>query len=237
MLLFTSWHLWEPPPSGLILCHRSRPISMLVKPQIPPILPDLPWAAGLLWSAEVVKAHCGLSSAYNTSRAALNLDESDPIRLGHHLQHAKTFMLSIVEVLGLQTTNPLPLEYLQVLDAAVSSLVDGLRVALGEATAVLAIIFTIYWVFWPTVCFTVRAPKYHAPKWSPSRGVESGVVPGRSSLRPFSRRPSVLDETSAFRNLPLPSPSTKIHSRHTWPCTRLNDNPILSSQILHLIKL
>ena len=145
----------RPPPLSTFLHSRFLPpiclvsliqSSTLAMTQIPQILPSLPPATGLLWSAEVTEAHRGLTSAFKISRAALNLDESDPVRLGHHLQHAKTFMLSIVEVLGHQTANPLPSEYIEDLYHAVSSLVDGLQSALNEATAAFVTFSLIYLV-------------------------------------------------------------------------------------------
>jgi hypothetical protein len=104
---------------------------------IPQTLPDLPLPPSVTtpWSAEVVQAHRGLFTAYKTSRAALNLDESDPIRLGHHLHHARTYMVSIVEVLGLQEADPLPSTYIKGITQAISALVTGLQTALAESTA------------------------------------------------------------------------------------------------------
>jgi hypothetical protein len=153
-------HSWET-PFGFTLRHHPPGSSTLANSQIPPILPGLPPAADLPWSAEVVEAHRGLTSAFNISRAALNLDESDPIRLGHHLQRAETFMLSIIEVLGLQTVNPLPPEYIEALRSAVLLLVEGLRIAMREATAAFVASFTNCSASQLIVYFAVRAPKYH----------------------------------------------------------------------------
>ena len=97
-------------------------------------LPSLPPANVLPWSADVVSAHQGLTSAYLASRRALGLDESDPIRLGHHLKQAKTFMSSIVDALALETTNPLPASYIKIMREMVSGLVIDLQVAHKEAT-------------------------------------------------------------------------------------------------------
>ena len=114
----------------------------MAQSQIPVTLPGLPHAIGTPWSVQIVEAHNGLTSAFRSSRAALNLDESDPIQLGHHLKQAETFMVSIVEVLGHQTTNAntLPQEYIKTINDAVSSLVLGLRLALTEATTVFVIL-------------------------------------------------------------------------------------------------
>lgn len=108
----------------------------MAQSKIPSTLPSLPPTAGLPWPAEIINAHSGLASAFTASWRALNLDESDPIRIGHHLKQAETFMASIVEVLSTQTSNPLPPEYTGALREAVNSLVDGLQIALGQATLV-----------------------------------------------------------------------------------------------------
>ena len=107
---------------------------MLRWPKISLTLPSLPPALVLPWSAEVVEAHRGLTSAFLTSQRALNLDESDPIRLGHHLKLAETFMTSIVNALNLQTDNPLPPEYIRTIGESVELLIKGLRVAYSQAT-------------------------------------------------------------------------------------------------------
>lgn len=106
---------------------------------IPSSLPPLPSATAAPWSAEVIEAHRGLASTFGISYRALNLDESDPIRLGHHLKQAETFMTSIVDVLSIQQDNPLPPEYIATIKEAVTSLVDGLRVALNEAASALVV--------------------------------------------------------------------------------------------------
>jgi hypothetical protein len=75
-----------------------------------------------------------LCAAFRASQAALNLDESDPIRLGHHLHQAKTFMVSIVDVLSRQTANPLPPGYIKEVGDATRMLVNALEMAFTEAT-------------------------------------------------------------------------------------------------------
>jgi hypothetical protein len=107
-------------------------------PAVPLALPTLPPAAGAPWSAEIVNAHQGLTSTFRISRAALNLDESDPIRLGHHLERTEVFMSSIVEVLASHTINPLPRQYIDELRSTVSTLAKELQQVLQEAKTVFA---------------------------------------------------------------------------------------------------
>ena len=110
------------------------------QPEILSTLPSLPPATALPWSAEIIQAHGGLVSAFGISYRALNLDESDPICLGHHLKQAQTFMTSISDVLGTQTEIPLPTEYIEAIKGAVRSLVHGLQDSLDWATSAFATI-------------------------------------------------------------------------------------------------
>jgi hypothetical protein len=99
-----------------------------------PPFPSLPPSNVLPWSADVVSAHQGLSSAYLASQRALKLDESDPIRLGHHLKQAETFMRSIVDALACESANPLPDEHIGIIRELVDRLAVDLRVAHKQAT-------------------------------------------------------------------------------------------------------
>ena len=119
--------------------------SLPIKAQIPSSLPPLPVSTTQPWSADIIQAHRGLTSSFGISYRALNLDESDPIRLGHHLKQAETFMCSIVDALSLQEHNPLLAEYIGSLEEAVELLVDGLKDALSQATLAL-VIHTVYTV-------------------------------------------------------------------------------------------
>ena len=110
---------------------------------IPPELPELPPSTTLPWPAEVVQAHCELQAGFRVSQAALNLDESDPIRLGHHLQRAKTIMVPVVEVLRRKKSNPLPPTYIKGITESVFALVEGLQLALTKATAACVLYFLL----------------------------------------------------------------------------------------------
>ena len=106
--------------------------------KIPSTLPPLPLplAPSAPWTAAIVEAHRGLSTAFLASRRALNLDESDPIRLGHHIKQAETFMTSIIDALGSQTDNPLPPSYIREIRNSIALLVSGLHTAHDQATSV-----------------------------------------------------------------------------------------------------
>lgn len=102
---------------------------------IPNTLPALPPAGEVPWSAEIIEAHRTLCTTFLASRRALGLDESDPIRLGHHCKQAEAFMISIVDALHRIEDNPLPEDHIRTVREAVVLLADGLRIAHKEATS------------------------------------------------------------------------------------------------------
>jgi len=109
---------------------------MSVPVKIPLALPSLPLSPSAPWSAEVTGAHRGLSAAFLASRRAIDLDESDPIRLGHHIKQAETFMTSIIDVLGSQSDSPLPPSYIETIRDSTTQLISGLHAAHNRATSV-----------------------------------------------------------------------------------------------------
>jgi len=141
-------------------------------------LPPLPPANGVPWSAEVIQAHRGLTSAFGVSYRALNLDESDPIRLGHHLKQVETFMTSVIGVLGTYAENPLPPKYIDTVGGAIESLADGLRDALGRATS--ALVTPLHRVLGLCLQSTkVKGRMYPTSQLSPQRGVVGAGGHGR----------------------------------------------------------
>lgn len=95
---------------------------------LPPLVPtDTPWPA------EIVTAHERLTSMFSSARNALNLDESDPIKLRFHLDRASTIMVSIIDALATQNVATLPDQYIISLAQDVGSLVVHLRHALDGA--------------------------------------------------------------------------------------------------------
>ena len=117
--------LWRLEDSSMS-ASQSQPLPL---PEFLPILPDP--SRQTPWGADITDAHAELVSAYNSARLALNLDESDPIRLRFHLDRATGFMADLVTTLGLQENNPLPPSYIVPLAAAVGSLVEWLRYTLN----------------------------------------------------------------------------------------------------------
>jgi hypothetical protein len=197
-------------------------MSTLAKSKIPLTLPPLPPATGAPWSADVIQAHCGLVSAFGTSYRALNLDESDPIRLGHHLKQAETFMTSIVDVFSTQTDNPLPPWYVETIGWAVESLADGLRSALSRAT--LVFVSPMMYTEAALTALIVKSQVYQRSMYLLCREVAGVVDHERSSPKHFSKRPSSLGETSVFQNWHLLFQSTRTLSKTTCTSTRSHDN-------------
>lgn len=92
--------------------------------QLPP-LPHAPLEAP--WPPEIHTAHMQLVSSFDSSRRALNLDESDPVRLRFHLDRAVTVMVSIVDSLAAQEHPHLPINHINSLAHSVATLVIYLR--------------------------------------------------------------------------------------------------------------
>jgi len=94
-----------------------------------PHIPPLPILPGTPCPADIVMAHQQLQNAFTSSLAALRLDEADPIRLGHRFQHAKAFILPLVNAMAGQDDFPLPLRYVQLLKEMTTDLVERLETA------------------------------------------------------------------------------------------------------------
>lgn len=97
-------------------------------------LPPLPEPRGSRpWPADVTDAHCRLRLLFSSARSALNLDESDPIRLKFHLHRATSLMLPLVRALGCREDYPLLEAHVQLLAQNIGRLVIHLRNTLDGA--------------------------------------------------------------------------------------------------------
>jgi hypothetical protein len=184
----------------------------MVQRNIPSSLPPLPPATAHPWSGEVVDAHRGLTSAFLSSRRALNLDESDPVRLGHHVKQAETFMVSIVDTLSSQRDNPLPTVYIQGVRDAVTSLLAGLQTAMAHATSAYALSHHSSGNAADEI-LAVSGRGSHRSRQSLLRRAEAEAGPAKSSPKPSSKRYSGQGETSASQNLPQPLAFIGIRSK------------------------
>lgn len=93
-------------------------------PTLPPPSHCVPWPADILDGHETMKA------TYDAGSCALNLDESDPIRLRHHEKQIKTIMLSALQALAAYERPPLPEDYIR-------AVVNSIRELAGAVTAAL----------------------------------------------------------------------------------------------------
>ena len=92
--------------------------------------PELPPRSGHApWPADIADGHNTLKSAYEAASRALNLDDSDPIRLRHHEKQTRTVVLSTLQALAAHESPPLPERYIE--DAA--SLIRKLAVSMAAA--------------------------------------------------------------------------------------------------------
>lgn len=76
--------------------------------------PDLPSRpGGIPWPADIIDGHTALKSVHEATSRALNLDESDPIRLRHYDKQIKGVMLSTLQALAASEKPPLPEHYIK----------------------------------------------------------------------------------------------------------------------------
>lgn len=92
--------------------------------------PELPSRSGRLpWPAGITDGHNALKMTYEAASRALNLDESDPIRLQHYEAQIKTVMLPTLQALAACERPLLPEHYIK--DAA--NLIQGLARSMATA--------------------------------------------------------------------------------------------------------
>jgi hypothetical protein len=96
-----------------------------------PALPSA--AANMHWSANIVEAHRTLTSIFNSARASLNLDESDPTRVRFHLTRIVNEVYPILEAVSLQEDEPLSPDLVRSMVLAFSLLFIRLQSALENS--------------------------------------------------------------------------------------------------------
>jgi len=84
------------------------------------------------WSADIIDGHNTLKAAHDAVSRALNLDESDPIRLRHHEKQIKTVMLSTLQALATQRNPPLPERYVEDAANSIRQLAGSVAIALNS---------------------------------------------------------------------------------------------------------
>jgi hypothetical protein len=102
-------------------------------PLAPAKFPELPSRSGHApWPAAITDGHNTLKAYHEAASRALNLDESDPIRLRHYEKQTKTVMLSILQALAACGNPPLPEYYIKGVANLVRQLAHSMSTALGS---------------------------------------------------------------------------------------------------------
>lgn len=96
---------------------------------LPHRIPPLPILPGTPCPAEIMTAYQQLQNAFTSSYVALQLDEADPMCLGHRCRHTKAFLLPLITAMANQDDFPLPLRYIQLLREIVANLMTQLEAA------------------------------------------------------------------------------------------------------------
>ena len=103
---------------------------------MPPLakFPELPSRSSHApWPAAIVDGHNTLKATYDAASRALNLDESDPIRLQHYEKQTKTLMLSTLEALAACGNPSLPEHYIEDIANLVRELAQSMTTALSSS--------------------------------------------------------------------------------------------------------
>ena len=103
---------------------------------MPPLakFPELPSrSCHAPWPAAITDGHSTLKATYDAACRALNLDESDPIRLRHYEQQIKTTMLSTLQALAACGNPPLPENYIEDVVIHVRELARSMTTALSSS--------------------------------------------------------------------------------------------------------
>ena len=96
-------------------------------PELPPRSGHAPWPTG------ITEGHDTLKATYNAASQALNLDESDPIRLKHYERQTKTVMLPTLQALAASGGPPLPERYIEDVANLVQTLAGLMAAALSSS--------------------------------------------------------------------------------------------------------
>ena len=94
-------------------------------PELPPCSGHAPWPAG------ITDSHDTLKTVYDAASRALNLDQSDPIRLRHCEKQTKTAMLSTLQALAACVNPPLPDSYIKYTANVIRKLAGSMATALN----------------------------------------------------------------------------------------------------------
>ena len=118
-----------------VRARSSSSIAERCKLTLPPAeFPELPSrSCHAPWSAAITDGHDTLKAAYGAASRALNLDESDPIRLRHYETQIKTVMLSTLQALAACKAPPLPEHYIEDVANLIRKLAGSMATALDSS--------------------------------------------------------------------------------------------------------
>jgi hypothetical protein len=85
------------------------------------------------WPASITDGHNTLKVVYEAASRALNLDESDPIRLRHYENQTRTVMLSTLQALAACENPPLPERYIEDAADSIRELAGAMATALDSS--------------------------------------------------------------------------------------------------------
>ena len=74
-----------------------------------------------------------MKAAYQAASRALNLDESDPIRLRHYDKQIKTVLLSTLQAVATHENPPIPEQYIESIAELVRKLAHSMTTALKSS--------------------------------------------------------------------------------------------------------
>ena len=118
-----------------VRARSSSSIAERRKLTLPPAeFPELPSrSCHAPWPAAITDGHNTLKVAYSAASRALNLDESDPIRLRHYETQIKTVMLSTLQALAACEAPPLPERYIEDVANLIRTLAGSMATALDSS--------------------------------------------------------------------------------------------------------
>jgi len=96
--------------------------------------PELPSRSSQApWPADITDGHLAMKATHKAASRALNLDESDPIRLQHYNKQIKTVMLSTLQALAACKSPPVPGHYIKDAANSIQQLAQSTAIALKSS--------------------------------------------------------------------------------------------------------
>lgn len=117
---------------GVLDCASPCPMSSVKSTSA--IFPDLPSRSGHApWPADITDGHITLKETYEAASRALNLDESDPIRLQHYNKQIRTIVLPTLQALAACEHPSVPECYIEDAASSIQRLAQLMATALKSS--------------------------------------------------------------------------------------------------------